>query len=38
MEKGEYTERWDDSAVASGIYYYSLYADTERLTKKMIKK
>jgi hypothetical protein len=38
MEKGEYTERWDGSAVAPGTYYYSLYADTELLTKKMIKR
>ena len=38
MEKGEYTERWDGSTVAPGTYYYSLYADTELLTKKMIKK
>jgi flagellar hook assembly protein FlgD len=38
MDKGEYTERWDGSAVAPGTYYYSLYADTELLTKKMIKR
>ena len=38
MEEGEYTERWDASAFAPGTYYYSLYADTELLTKKMIKK
>ncbi|MFT6997508.1 MAG: hypothetical protein ACJAQ4_001262 [Cryomorphaceae bacterium] len=38
MDKGEYTERWDGSAVAPGTCYYSLYADTELLTKKMIKR
>jgi len=38
MDAGEYTERWDASAYAPGTYYYSLYADTELLTKKMIKK
>ncbi|MEM9051062.1 MAG: T9SS type A sorting domain-containing protein, partial [Bacteroidota bacterium] len=38
MEKGDYTERWDSSSVTPGTYYYSLYADTELLTKKMIKK
>jgi len=38
MDAREYTERWDASAYAPGTYYYSLYADTELLTKKMIKK
>jgi flagellar hook assembly protein FlgD len=38
LAEGKYTERWDGSAVAPGTYYYSLYADTELLTKKMIKK
>jgi len=38
MSEGRYTERWDASAYAPGTYYYSLYADTELLTKKMIKR
>ena len=38
LSAGRYTERWDASAYAPGTYYYSLYADTELLTKKMIKK
>jgi len=38
LNKGEYTERWDASAHAPGTYYYSLYADTALLTKKMIKR
>lgn len=38
MEKGEYTKQWDGSAVTPGTYYYTLYADMELLTKKMIKK
>jgi len=38
LTAGSYTERWDAYAYAPGIYYYSLYADTELLTKKMIKK
>lgn len=38
MEEGSYTVRWDASAFAPGTYYYSLYADTELLTKKMIKR
>jgi uncharacterized coiled-coil protein SlyX len=38
LDKGQYTERWDASAYASGTYYYSLYANTELLTKKMIKR
>ncbi|MEM9052023.1 MAG: tail fiber domain-containing protein, partial [Bacteroidota bacterium] len=38
MEKGDYTERWDASKFSPGTYYYSLFADTELLTKKMIKR
>jgi uncharacterized coiled-coil protein SlyX len=38
LNEGRYTERWDASAFAPGTYYYSLYADTELLTKKMIKR
>lgn len=38
LNEGQYTERWDASAYAPGTYYYSLYADTELLTKKMIKR
>ena len=38
LSEGQYTERWDASAFAPGTYYYSLYADTELLTKKMIKR
>ncbi|MCZ4407993.1 tail fiber domain-containing protein [Cryomorphaceae bacterium 1068] len=38
LTEGRYTERWDASAFAPGTYYYSLYANTELLTKKMIKR
>ena len=38
LSAGRYTERWDATAYAPGTYYYSLYANTELLTKKMIKK
>jgi hypothetical protein len=38
LKAGEYTERWDAAAYAPGTYYYSLYANTELLTKKMIKR
>ncbi|MCA1764237.1 MAG: tail fiber domain-containing protein [Flavobacteriales bacterium] len=38
LSEGRYTERWNASAYAPGAYYYSLYADTELLTKKMIKR
>lgn len=38
LSEGQYTERWNASAYAPGTYYYSLYADTELLTKKMIKR
>jgi hypothetical protein len=38
QEAGEYRVQWDASEFSPGTYYYSLYADTELLTKKMIKK
>lgn len=38
MTEGAYSERWDATQYAPGTYYYSLYADTELLTKKMIKR
>ena len=38
LNEGQYTERWDSSAFASGTYYYSLYANAKLLTKKMIKR
>jgi hypothetical protein len=38
LSEGRYTERWDASAYAPGTYFYSLYADTELLTNKMISK
>jgi hypothetical protein len=38
QEAGEYRVEWDASNVAPGTYYYSLYADTELITKKMIKR
>ncbi len=38
MEPGTHQVRWDGSRYASGVYYYSLYADTILLTKRMIKK
>ncbi len=38
LNEGQYTKRWDASAYAPGTYYYSLYANTELLTKKMIKR
>jgi hypothetical protein len=38
QDAGEYRVQWDASEFAPGTYYYSLYADTELLTKKMIKK
>ena len=34
---GEHSTTWDGAGHAPGIYYYSLYADGELLTKKMIK-
>ena len=37
MSSGEHTTLWDGSKVASGIYFYTLYADGELITKKMIK-
>ncbi len=38
LSSGEHTTLWDGSNVASGIYFYTLYADGELITKKMIKK
>ncbi|NEN25763.1 T9SS type A sorting domain-containing protein [Cryomorpha ignava] len=37
MSSGEHTSLWDGSKVASGIYFYTLYADGQLITKKMIK-
>lgn len=38
LDKGEHTTLWDGSKVPSGIYFYTLYADGQLLTKKMIKR
>lgn len=38
LSSGEHTTLWDGSGMASGIYFYTLYADGELITKKMIKK
>jgi len=38
LSNGEHTTLWDGSNVASGIYFYTLYADGQLLTKKMIKR
>ena len=38
LSSGEHSTIWDGSNVASGIYFYTLYADGELITKKMIKK
>ena len=38
MSSGEHTTLWDGSKVPSGIYFYTLYADGQLITKKMIKR
>ena len=38
MDAGRHQVVWDGTRYPSGVYYYSLYADTVLLTKKMIKR
>jgi uncharacterized coiled-coil protein SlyX len=38
MSAGNHSFEWDGSRVAPGIYFYTLYANGELLTKKMIKR
>lgn len=38
MSSGVHTTIWDGSGVAPGMYYYTLYANGELLSKKMIKR
>ncbi len=38
FDEGHHTVRWNSAAFSPGTYYYSLYANTELLTKKMIKR
>jgi uncharacterized coiled-coil protein SlyX len=38
MGAGEHSITWDGTNVAPGVYFYTVYADGELLTKKMIKK
>jgi uncharacterized coiled-coil protein SlyX len=38
MSAGKHSFEWDGSRVAPGIYFYTLYANGELITKKMIKK
>ncbi len=37
LNGGMHSVTWDGSPYSPGIYYYSLYADGQLLTKKMIK-
>jgi hypothetical protein len=37
MGGGNHTTTFDGSGLASGIYYYSLYANGELITKRMMK-
>lgn len=38
MSSGMHSTIWDGSGVAPGMYYYTLYANGELLSKKMIKR
>lgn len=38
LDAGTHQIDWDASHLPAGVYYYSLYADTVLLTKKMIKR
>lgn len=38
MTAGKHSTSWDGSRHSPGMYYYSLYANGELLTKKMIKR
>jgi|GEM_PF-6143238 len=38
MGAGKHSIQWDGSRLASGMYFYTLYANGTLLTKKMIKK
>ena len=37
MTKGGHSAVWDGSGFAPGVYFYTLYANGQLLTKKMIK-
>lgn len=38
MNEGRHSAVWDGSGFAPGVYFYTLYANGQLLTKKMIKK
>jgi hypothetical protein len=38
MAAGTHSTTWDGSDVAAGVYFYSVYANGQLLTKKMIKQ
>ncbi len=38
MGAGTHSITWDGSRYSPGMYYYSLYANGQLLTKKMIKR
>ncbi|MFZ6052815.1 tail fiber domain-containing protein [Halocola ammonii] len=38
LQSGIYSTTWNGASHASGVYYYSLYANGQLLTKKMIKQ
>ncbi len=37
MSQGQHSFTFDGSELASGIYYYTIYANGELLTKRMMK-